>query len=564
MTPEPSAVLHWNWMPHTWVDVVQAAAWVALCLALVSFARETSALLVDREARRRLLLIGGVALAARLLVPWGPINWYSGVDNVDLGARIFSRATTYMAFPNQLVTFTLGFHGIIGFNIAIGTASAMLAWMVAQRAGYGRSVALLLGLAVGVTPLYVRLSASDSSHLLALPLWWLAALAMQRLVRGDGGRIDQVVLFTSAVVACPIRIEAALVMPSVALFIARDRQGLQGVWDARRRWSPFIVGLLLGMACNVAVHHQSWQIRLGQFSVLSLVFEMLARMLFLVDPDLFGFIPLAYILLIWFYLYDRFRRGDRAEVIATVLPFALFSIPYACTGKGVGPDLPGLSYGTTVNMFLLLGAAKGAALLYERSGAGMLRARPRWRRPAIIVASLLVLACLAIPYRTTYAYQEELSFLSRSLPQREAKILALWDPTCPGGDYDCCLALPYPTFVGDFPNLEWQILGQADVDEARLRGLRFDYYYPGSLVAVDVDRLSTWFLARLFPDPELTARQQAPLRTLRSIDEFIRKNYPLAIFRQATVPAHVFGWAPFRDDRMTLTIYRFGHNEPAP
>ena len=44
----------------------------------------------------------------------------------------------------------------------------------------------------------------------------------------------------------------------------------------------------------------------------------------------------------------------------------------------------------------------------------------------------------------------------------------------------CCLALPYPTFVGDFPNLEWHILGQDDVDETRLTNLDFDYYYPGS------------------------------------------------------------------------------------
>jgi len=35
--------------------------------------------------------------------------------------------------------------------------------------------------------MYVRLSASDSTHMMALPLWWLAALTMQRLVYDDAG-----------------------------------------------------------------------------------------------------------------------------------------------------------------------------------------------------------------------------------------------------------------------------------------------------------------------------------------------------------------------------------------
>lgn len=551
---EPSAAYHWNWVPHTAVDGVQLAAWFVLGLALVPFARAAAKVFREPELRSRVLLIAGLALAARLLVPLLPFNWYSGVSNVDLGAPIYSKDTTYMPWPNQWITFTLGFHGILLFNIAGNVLSAVLGWHVARRAGYGERVALALGLLIALTPMYVRISASDSTHMLALPLWWLAAVAMQRLVLGDGEWVDQLVLFTVAVVTCPVRVEAGLVLPSVALLIARDVQGLRVVWQTRRRWFPFVLGWLLGMACSAFVQSGSWQHRLGQFDAIIFAIQMTARLLFLVSPDPLGWIPLTYVFLIWYYLYQQ--RHDRAELAATVLPFLAFSIPYGYSATAITTELPATAYGVSLNMFLLLATAKGAALFSERLPALRQRIPPRWRRPALAAAVLVVLVSLVVPYRRTYAYMEEYAFLVDSLPRHKAKVLAIWDPAAPNGDFDCCLALPYPTFIGDFPELEWHVLGQADGDEARLRDLEFDYYYPGSLVAVDVDDLNNWFIGRLFPDPEMNARQQAPLRRLQAIDEFVRANYPLVIDRQATVPARTFSWAPFRDDRMTLTLYR--------
>ena len=559
MHPQPPQLFHWSWVPLTWVDRVQDVIWIAFCLALLLYCRGVATLLADRESRRRAMLIGLVALGVRLLVPFVPINWYACVNNVDLGGQLYSRDNTYMPLPNQLMTFLLGFAGIVAFNILLGTASAILAWHVARRAGYGERVAFVFGLAVAVTPMYVRLSASDYTHMIALPLWWLAALAMQRLVMGEGRRLDQLVLFASAAVACPIRIEANLAMPAVALFVARDLPGLRRVWQARRQWWPFILGVLLGMACNVSTHGGSWNFMLGRFDILFFIIEMIASALFLVSPDPFGWIPLTYVLLIWYYLYRKWRQHDRAEVAATVLPFVIFSIPFAYTGKGMLGEaliLPAATYTTCISMFLLLAAAKGAVLLYDRLQDGFLGGRPNMARAAVIVAAIALLGSFAIPYRKTYAYMEEFSFLSRSLPRQRARILTIFDATSEGGDYDCCLALPYPTFVADFPDLEWQVLGQGDADEAHLRDLQFDYYYPGSLVAVDVNRLNTWFVAHFAFDPEMNARQQAQLRRLQSIDEFIRQTYPLERYRQDTMPANTVSWAPFLDDRMTLTIYR--------
>ena len=559
-----SVALHWNWVPQTWVDVVQAAAWFTLVGVLVPWTREASSLVKDPESRSRILLIAALALAARLLVPLLPFNWYSGVSNVDLGGPIYSKDTTYMPLPSQLVTFTLGFYGIVAFNVLTCTASAILAWHVARRAGYGERVAFLLGVAVAITPMYVRLSSSDCTHLLALPLWWLAAAAMQRLVDGRGGLLDQLLLFAAAVVTCPVRVEAGLVLPAVVLFVARDIPGLRRVWQARRRWFPLVAGWVVGMTCSAIVQSNSWHHRLGQFDALTFVFELIARALFVANPNPVGWIPVFYVLLIWYYVYHAARRHDRVEVAATILPFVIFSIPYAYSATAVISELPGMAYSVSIDMFLLLGAAKGGALLYERLPEEIRRIPSRARAPVLIVAAVIIAVSLVVPYRWTYAYMEEYAFLSRSLPQHKAKVLAIWDPSAPGGDFDCCLALPYPTFVADFPELEWQILGQGDADESHLRDLHFDYYYPGSLVAVDVDHLNSWFIGRLFPDPEMTARQQAPLRALQQIDAFIRANYPLEVQRRETLPAHTFSWASFRDDRMRLTLYRRAAEAPAP
>lgn len=73
---------------------------------------------------------------------------------------------------------------------------------------------------------------------------------------------------------------------------------------------------------------------------------------------------------------------------------------------------------------------------------------------------------------------------------------------------------------------------------------------------MDVDHFDERFIGRLFYDAERTARQQAPLRSLRSVDAFVRSHYLLEIEHQETRPAHSFSGARFRDDRMTLTLYR--------
>jgi hypothetical protein len=110
VNPEPATALHWNWLPQSWVDVVQIAAFVLMLAAVGPLLRTAFEILADKRRRRRALTVGTAAVVARLLVPLRPFKWYSGVSNVDLGARIYSKATTYMPPPTQLITFTLGFY----------------------------------------------------------------------------------------------------------------------------------------------------------------------------------------------------------------------------------------------------------------------------------------------------------------------------------------------------------------------------------------------------------------------------------------------------------------------
>jgi hypothetical protein len=282
---------------------------------------------------------------------------------------------------------------------------------------------------------------------------------------------------------------------------------------------------------------------------------MAMRCLFLVNPQPLGFIPVAYVLLIGYSLVVQWRRRNRTEIAATVLPFALLSLPFAESGVALPMELPSCAYEVIVCVFLLLAAAKAIVLCYDRYREGAIL-RERWKRLALAVSAPVAIAVmLFIPYRTSYAYMNELRFLTRSLPREKATILTIWDPTCPGGDYDCCLALPYPTLLGDFPDLKWVVLTQQDADPESIRRLHFDYYYPGTLAAVDIANLNRWFIGRLFPDPERNARQQEPLHKIQSIDDLVRKTWRLQPIRSETVPADTFSFAPFAKDRVTLTIY---------
>ena len=551
-------LFRWNFVPHTWFDALQIGIWFALLVALVPFSRRVLGVLQSPALRRRALLLAGLALLARLVVPLLPFNWYSGLSNVDLGGVIWTKQTTYMPFPNQLITFTLGFYGILTFNIAIGVVSAVLAWHVTRRAGYGETVAAFVGIGLAITPMYVRLSSSDSTHVLPLPLFLLAAVAIQRVVERSATAADYAVLFCAPALACPIRIEAGLVMPSVIFLVCHDRERLRAAWAARRGFVPFAAGLSVGTLGSLLALSSSWTYRLngGRFNPIGIIILAGLRAVFVSSVWIFPFVPMVFVFLAWFYIYSQAKRRDWGELCATVGPYAIFSIPFAYTGKAIAVELPSHAYSYTIDVFLIIAAAKGAALLLERVRSGAFLQTPARRWAAGVIGTAVIVISLWIPYQMKWAYMEEFRFLTQSIPKGKVRIATIWDPTSPGGDFDCCLALPYPTFIADFPEAEWLVLTQADAEnEALLRDLQFDYYYRGSLVGVDIENINSRMFGMLPVDPEMNARQQAPLRTMRRIDEIIRRTYSLVPVRSQVVEGGSLGFADFPNDRVELVLY---------
>src|SRR2546423_14373489 len=122
-------MLHGSPVPVTWLGWTQLVGWVALAAPLPLFVAPTVVELLRPARRIRAAGLAVLALAARLAVPLLPVNWYSPVSNVTLGANIYTNQTAYMPLPNQLLTFGWGFGGILAFNIAIGVASVVLLWL---------------------------------------------------------------------------------------------------------------------------------------------------------------------------------------------------------------------------------------------------------------------------------------------------------------------------------------------------------------------------------------------------------------------------------------------------
>jgi hypothetical protein len=278
-------------------------------MALIALASDIPKALENRSVRRRVMLIGLLALAARLVVPLLPFNWHSGVLNVDLGGPIYSKDTTYMPFPNQLITFTLGFHGILVFNILTCIASAILAWHVARRVGYGERVALLLGLAIALTRCTSGCRPPIRRTCWPCPSGGCGAgdAATRRRHRGTHRS------------GCARRVHRRRLSDPHRGGVddaggdapRRPRfRGLRRVWEARRRWLSPSCWAARGMACNAAHHGGSWQYRLGQFNVIVFAVQMIARVLFLASPDPFGWIPVIYVFVIWYYLWSRWKQGD--------------------------------------------------------------------------------------------------------------------------------------------------------------------------------------------------------------------------------------------------------------
>lgn len=489
-----------------------------------------------------------VALATRLSVPWVTYNWYFGIGNLPLAWEIFTKATTYLPLPNRLITFDLGlgFHGLVTLNVVVGSITIVLLYRLAVLAGYGRRVAAIFAFLLALIPMYVRLSASDTSQITMFFLWTLSATAFSAVYRRSDDRLDQALLFAATLLGGPIRIEGMAMMAAVPFFVGRNLSGWREIIVGWRRFIPYASALLIGLVVAVEYHGTSagFYARTIVMAMILGLPTLLMRLAGLINLSVVSYLPVLIAVPILYAAVGWLRRRDWRRLVDAFGPAALLSIPYVVSLDVFTTDLSSSSYIIVYAVFPLIVCAQGIDQMIEDPRLRRLTAARTVQAIAWVVALVLVWIFVIVPYRWTYVFQEEQAFLRRSLPNGSATILTLWDGRTVSGDWDCALAQPYPPFLASHPHLQWVVLDDSDGSREKIRDLRFDYYYPGALVALDPERPTPGSLPALFPnlvDEDRMEADRTRLRRLRELDRAIRTQYGLTAVARVRAPVR---WDP--------------------
>ena len=544
---------------------VEVALWilaaVALCPVVVRAFRELA-----REGELR-WLSGVLAIGAvlRLVCAHGPQNWYFGMANA-VTDNIYTRKTTYLPLPNRVVIFDLGLgaEGIWGLNLIVGLAGVGLLTYAARRAGHTSRAVHIFSLLLAVTPMYVRYSASDASHTMIFFLYACGAAAYARLATGSGGKAEYGLLVPAVLLAALVRVESA---PVLLAMIFLPYHGGKSAREALLRGAPSVVliaATVAGTAWSASIHGvQGRSIELPQ-----IVLTLLSVITLVPNPWPVWFVSPLLAVPVWIWAVRLARRRRWNDLSSIYLPLTFCAGPFLFHGA-IFVNLVATGYAIVGITFVLLGSARALDDLLDRAARREILAKPRQR--VLLALGLLppLLYSFTVPYFFTYSFHEEFRFLHRNLPKEPATILTMFDDGHDFGDigdFDCCLAMPPPVLYAANAQLKWIVLRRRDLESGGYRGLDFDYYYPGSMVATDPDsprswavvRLAEWLAGRLgIPlDRSETDSQCNHLATMRAFDERIREEYGLSAYRSDAMTARTFSSAGFSGDRMTLTLYR--------
>jgi hypothetical protein len=351
-------------------------------------------------------------------------------------------------------------------------------------------------------------------------------------------------LFALAVVlAMPLRLESGVLVPLVVFFGCRDRVTWRGLFPSTRIAAWFCAACLAGAWWMVTLHHRS--VGVHTLNVFGVVNALLFGVLFVVNPAGPQFFSPLLALPIWIFVVRRWRARDFAGLGALYLPVLLACVPTAFN-DGPFVMLPAARYHVISVVFILLASARAIDELST------------WfaRRSVRVIAAVSVVPLawlvLVVPGRYTYAYQEEYLFLRDALPQ-EGTVVTLWDPLPGSNDLDCCLALPSQRLNAQFPRVRWVVL-DAEVTDAELAAVSADFYYSGSMSALDPASLESWW-RQLVGSAESRERHRAHILRLRALDQKLRAKFrPAPGVAARGVPAHTFSDVGFRDDWLELEL----------
>ncbi len=531
-------------------SALELALWLILAATLAqnSFALVRSA----RQQRQLGALLGVLVLAGvlRLLVPFGPANWYLSVGSGE-SPLAFARPTALAPLPLRALARDW-LPGARVFNGLASLAGIALFWYVATLAGNPRRAALVFAGLFATVPLYVRYAATDTGHTTQLLLFALAAVTFLRIWRRAATPLDFAGLSAALALGMPIRLESGVLFFAVPLFAWR------GGWQPRalRNHAPLAVALLLGWAVGGMslwqFHGPSLRLRVAAH-LLSAAFVVLSQATLLVNPVGVFFFPPLLAVPVWLHVAALARIRAWTALAVLYAPIFACALPLLFV-DGAFVSLPIGGYYLVGLVFSVLAIALAIDGLWVRVHAA-LATRRRWQ----IAAALALVPCAWLfalkPYTYTYAWQEEYHFLLETLPRKPATILVLWDPSTHGGDLDCCLALPYPSLMAARPDLHWVVLTLADANRESLRDRHFDYYYPGAMLQLDPTSLEGRYAKVVAPDPTRRERQRAHVAALRALDNRVHAQLALQPVASAVVPAHTFSAMSFKDDAVTLQLF---------
>ncbi len=542
----------------------ECVLWVALLGSLAFVGRDVWTDLARAGQLRWVGAVTAIGAALRAGISFVPQNWYFAIANIPPPAGIVLKTTVFQPLPTVLLlsysTSPLG--ALRLFNIVVGTAVVPLLTYVVLRAGYRSRVARLCAVIAALLPLYVRYSAMDGPQIVILFLFAAAAAAYVRLATcpAPWPKAEQVLLACAVIAAAPIRPESTLPLLSIPFFLFHGpaTRSLRGLWHAR----PTIVlalAWIVGCAWSLAFHLHDLAVHPGP-DAFKLVLRGLVTATMMINPALVAWVPLILLVPIWITAVRLLRRRAWDDLRSLYAPVVFCALPLIA----VGPQnhLVGLGYVVLQSVFVVLASARCVDALLLSVDAGELRVSVRTRAAAVAAIGAVALVSVVPPLTYRYAFQDEYLFLRQALPAEPATILTISDMWPDGpGDFDCCLLQPYPPLLAEYPHLRWIIVGKDALTSQAFRDLHFDYYYPGSMAAVDAGSVDQFFLRRLgrwlgTAEDEEARRKKAHLAAIQRLDAAIRGSYAMDAVSTASTPTHVFSDADFPDGRMELTLYR--------
>jgi hypothetical protein len=513
------------------LPVLEASVTVLCLVALVV------ALIRMRATRRDgfiALALFVLALGLRVAVPWVPANYYT---DLDIGVPNYSYNREYIAPIHSLFRAVhLPISGLVLANVLLGSVAVALFYLglrdFAPKTGVGGGtssfvrpdrVALVFSMLVATGVTFIRISASDAPHIVALA-WLAASVVLLGRVLKSSSRAWLVALVGSCWLVGAARRELALAPIGL---MALTLLATESTAAKRRAIAATVVGVGLGATATPIAFLGTANVDIGFHKEWALIYLRLFHVAAAATFDgLSVIVPVGLALMVLAAIATR-----RPQVVLGYLVLlASQTWIYAVSPFAAAIDHPLESWALARYALLWL----LVTLYFVSAGVTFAWSFVRARSKSASYALVVVVCGVAISnYRglmRLHGYQHEYLFLRASLPQvlpslsRELPIVVVWQKS--GGiDYCESLAVPHYGFSPFTKDREVLALPTSIPLETYFDRLppRF-VYFRNLLSQVDVTQL-----AGLPPE----TRQS--LEEAQRTDCVLRTGQPLAAWRDLPV-----------------------------